>query len=54
MKQSPVSAPVAWETVTRMKEFLGNNRFRSQKEVVQLSVMKAAILTRQQQAGDVT
>ena len=40
--------------VTRRKEFLGNNNFRSQKEVVQLSVAKAAVLITQQQARDRT
>lgn len=39
--------------VTRRKEFLGNNNFRSQKEVAQLSVVKAAVLITQQKAKDV-
>lgn len=41
-------------TVTIRKEFLGKNNFRSQKEVAQLSVVKAALLLTQQQAGDLT
>lgn len=39
--------------VTRRKEFLGNN-FRSQKEVVKLPVVKAAVLITQQQARGMT
>lgn len=40
--------------VTGRKEFLGNNNFRSQKEVAQLSVVKAPVLITQQQARDMT
>lgn len=54
MKQDWDLLPGKSVAVTIIKEFLGKNNIRSQKEVAQLSVVKAAVLITQQQARDLT
>lgn len=56
MKQAPAPGLLPGKSlpVTRRKEFLGNNNFRRQKEIAQLSAAKAVVLITQQQARDMT